>query len=83
MKVEGTIVATGKSYIPTVAYAFVNLTQVQVHGDETFTAVANNPEGKAADASGSQKDVSGSGHLHVLPATKEITADSPLLYITS
>lgn len=80
---EGTIDATGMSYIPTVAYVFVHLIQVQVHGDESFTAVANNPEGKAADADGSQKDVSGSGRLHVLPATKEITADSVLHYFTS
>lgn len=78
---EGTIDVTGKSYVPTVAYIFVHLIQVQVHSDETFTAIANNPEAKAADANGSQQNVSGNGDLHIIPETKEISTDCALCYI--
>ena len=83
MKAEGTISATGKSYVPTEAYIFVNLAQVEIQGMESFSAIANNPEGEAADVNGSQKDVSGSGNLHIFPSTTEIAdPHSNLLFLT-
>lgn len=79
---EGTIDATGKSYYPTIAYAFVHLTQVEIDGRESFNVISNSPEGEAADANGSQKNVAGGGNLDILPATTEINPCPNLLLLT-
>lgn len=64
--ITGDIEAVGQSYVPVQAFAFVHLTQVSLNEKVSFNAVANQPDGKAADKDGSQKDVSGTGKLNVL-----------------
>ena len=83
MVVEGTLEATGKSYIPTVAYVWVNLTQVQMNDKEVTTAVSNNPSAKAADADGSDANVQGNGSLHVLPQTVNLDRGYTLLHVNN
>ena len=56
------------SYVPTVAYVWVNLTQFQMNSKESIVAISNNPPGKAADEKGNDSDVEGSGSLHTLPS---------------
>ena len=64
--ITGTIQATGLSYVPTTAYLWVHFTQVSYNKGKEFTAIANNPTGKAADASGSQAHCSGDGKLNAV-----------------
>lgn len=64
--IEGEIETTGQSYVPVKAYMFIHVTQVSFNGKTSFNAVANHPEGKAADENGSSKEVSGSGQLNVV-----------------
>ena len=78
---EGTLDATGKSYVPTKAYVFIHLTQVQLNEKESFTAIANNPVGKAADDNGSQDNVIGSGSLNVLPTTMQLGEKFDMMYM--
>ena len=68
MEVKGTIEAEGVSYVPTVVYLWIHLTQVSINGKEAFTAIASKPDGKAADIDGSQKNVTGSGQLNTITA---------------
>ena len=69
MVVEGSIEVTGKSYVPTEACVWVNLTQVQLNGREITTVISNNPAVKAVDVNGSDGNVKGEGSLNVLPET--------------
>lgn len=62
----GELTAIGQSYIPTVAYAWINLTQVTMNESEETTAVADNPTAKAADENGSNKNVAGDDKMHLL-----------------
>ena len=64
--IKGDIEATGTSYVPTKAYMFIHVTQVSFNENLSFTAVANQPEAKAADENGSSRDVSGLGNLNVI-----------------
>ena len=82
MVIEGTIQATGKSYVPTEAYVWVNLTQVQMNGKEVTTAVANNPAAKAADVNGSDANVKGEGSMNILPETVNIGRTYQLRHVT-
>jgi hypothetical protein len=66
VEIKGTIEAEGVSYVPTVAYVWIHLDQVSLNGKEAFTAVASEPDGKAADTDGSQKNVTGNGQLNVI-----------------
>ena len=80
--IEGTIQATGKSYVPTKAYFWVNLTQVQMNGKEVTTAVANNPAAKAADVNSSDANVKGEGSMDILPETMNIGRTYQLCHVT-
>ena len=66
MHITGTIKAKGLSYVPVTAYLWIHLTQVSINDEESFTAIANQPEAKAADKDGSQSGVTGSGQLNVI-----------------
>ena len=79
---EGSIEATGRSYIPTQAYVWINLTQVQMDEKTKFTAVANNPDAKAADDSGSEKNVDGSGSLHTLPSVMSLAPNYAMAHVS-
>ena len=67
--ISGDIEAVGMSYVPTKAYMFIHIIQVSFNESLSFNAVANQPEAKAADESGSSRDVSGSGKLNVIKAS--------------
>ena len=83
MVIEGTIQATGKSYVPIEAYVFVNLTQVQLNEKEVTTAVANTPAAKATDVNGSDANVKGEGSMNILPETMNIGRTYQLWHVTN
>ena len=82
MVIEGTIQATGKSYVPTEAYVFVNLTQVQLNEKQVNTAVANTPAAKATDVNGSDANVKGEGSMNIIPETMNIGRTYQLGHVT-
>ena len=66
MTISGEIHATGQSYVPTTAYIFIHLTQVTLDGKQSFNAIANQPEAKAAAEDGSQSGIKGEGKLNLI-----------------
>ena len=78
----GYIEATGLSFVPTQAYVWVNLTQVAIDDTTQYNAVADQPDGKAADENGSQSDVTGSGSLNTIPSLSQLSTRAALSHVT-
>lgn len=55
--------------MPAKAYMFIQMTQVEFNKGESFNAVADNPEARAAGEDGSSTGVSGSGKLNTIDAS--------------
>lgn len=55
--------------MPVKAYMFIQMTQMQFDEGESFNAVADNPEARAAGEDGSSSGVSGSGKLNTIDAS--------------